>query len=115
MLAYTSVSTLQIYLPAGDKNTSLLMLTVYIRDTLNCMTKYEMQPIIVAPIREEINTLIDMLDNPTYDTIMYPIFRLEGGKDQNTVAQVITSLSFQLNQISEQNLKIAIASEYDRL
>lgn len=113
IVAYTNKSTLQIYLPVGDKHTSLFILIVYIRDTFNSFTKYEMKPVIVQPIHKEMNFLIDMLDNPTRDSMMFPLFNLLNSRNPNLVTQTINSLAFQLNQISEQNLEVAISSNND--
>src|SRR5690349_17492726 len=40
IIAFSAVSDIQLLLPAGDDNTSLVNMIVHIRDTLGCITEY---------------------------------------------------------------------------
>ena len=61
MLAFTIQSSLKIRLPAGHDNTSVLKLTIQIRDVLNCVTEFIMKSIVVTSDQIAINTLIDVI------------------------------------------------------
>jgi hypothetical protein len=112
MLAFTTLSTFQIRLPAGNDDTSLLMMTVHIRDMLDCVAEFDMEsPIVVADLTE-INTLIDVLQEPSKGATINPFVRLLASRNQNTVAQVITLLARELNKMNKQNIEIAISSKY---
>lgn len=110
MIAFTILPTLQIQLPAGNDNTSLLNLTVQIRDVLNCVREYYMEPIVVIPDKIAIDTLIDVLQNPKNGLASNSILQALASRNQNTVGQVVTSLSQEFNKRNKQNLEIAIAS-----
>jgi len=104
------MSIVQIQLPAGNDNTSLLNLTVQIRDVLNCVKEYYMEPIIVIPDQTAIDTFIDILQNPKNVLTNNPIIQALASGNQNTVGQVVISLSQEFNKRNKQNLENAVAS-----
>jgi hypothetical protein len=110
MLAFTILPTLQIQLPAGRDNTSSVNLTVQIRDVLNCVTEYYMEPIVVILDQTAIDTLIDILQNPENGSTSNPIIQALASGNQNTVGQVVTLLSQEFNKRNKQNLENAVAS-----
>jgi hypothetical protein len=110
MLGFSIMSTLEIQLPAGDDNTSSLNLTVHIRDTLNCVTVYNMEPIIVLPDQTAIDSLIDVIQNPNHGQTSHPLFQALASGNQNIVGQVVTALSQEFNKRNKQNLQTAVAS-----
>jgi hypothetical protein len=107
ILAFSAVSTFQVRFPAG---TPLLHLIISIRDTLNCIAEYNMSSISVVPDSAGIAELINNLQNPSNGITNNPIVQLLAGGNQNTVGQVITSLSQQFNQMNSQNVENAVSS-----
>jgi len=112
MLAFTIKSSLEIYLPAGDDNTSLLNLTVQIRDLLNCVKEYFMEPIVVTLDQKSIDTFSDIIKNPNNGNTNNPIVQALTSGNQNIVGATVTSLSQEFNKKNKQNLDNAIASMY---
>jgi hypothetical protein len=112
MLGFTTLSTFQIRLPAGNDNTSLLMLRVHIRDMLDCVAEFDLEsPVVVADLTA-INTLIDVLQEPSNGATNNSYVRLLASRNQNTVAQVITLLAREFSKMNKQNIETAIVSKY---
>jgi hypothetical protein len=84
MIAFSPVSTFEIHLPIGKLN-----LLVQIRDTLNGITNFSLPSID-----------IQMNFSQTYDSII----ELLSSGNQNTIGQIIISLSQQFNHINNQSL-----------
>jgi hypothetical protein len=112
MLAFTIQPSLQIYLPAGDDNTSLLNLTVQIRDLLNCVKDFFMDPIVVTLDQKSIDTFVDFIQNPNNGSTNNAIVQALTSGNQNIVGPKVTSLSQEFNKKNKQNLEKAIASMY---
>jgi hypothetical protein len=110
--ASTTMSVLQLRLPAGDNNTALVNLTVHVRDVLNCVTEFVMESVVVAPDLANINALIDLLQGPMNGNTTNPIFHALASRDQNTVGQVVTALSQEFNKRNKENVEVAVASKY---
>ena len=102
IIAFSSMSTFQVLLPAGDDQTAVLYLMVEIRDQLNCITQYNMSSITVWPDVVVISDLISNLQNP--------IAQLLASGDQNTVGQVLTIVSQQVNMMSTETVAKAVSS-----
>ncbi|CAF4358645.1 unnamed protein product, partial [Adineta steineri] len=100
IVAYSLVSTFQVRLPLGDDQTSLVHLTVYIRDTLDCITKFNLSSVTVISDSIGITNLINDIQNSPNQLTTNPISQLLASGNQNIVAQVITSLSQQFNKIN---------------
>jgi hypothetical protein len=111
MIAFTSVSNLQVRLPAGNNNSSLVNLIVHIRDTLNCFAEYNISSPIVVPDTAGINDLIANLKASTNVINSNPIVQLLVGGNQNTVGQVITSISQVFNQMNTESLQNTVSSK----
>jgi len=111
ILGFTTQSTFQLRLPAGDDNNSLLNMSVRVRDTLDCVTGYNVQTIMVMPDSTGIATLIDVVQQPGDEANSNPLVQLLASGNQNTVGQVLTSLSQVFATTSSQNVASAVASE----
>jgi len=111
MLGFTTQSSFQIRLPVGDDHTSLLNMSVLIRDMLNCVAQYNMQTVMVIPDSAGITTLIDAVQQPTNEANSNPLVQLLASGNQNTVGQVITSLSQVFNKMNSESVESAVASE----
>ncbi|CAF4543691.1 unnamed protein product [Rotaria socialis] len=108
MLAFTTLPTLKIRLPAGNGNTSLLVMMVHIRDMLDCMTEFYMEAPVVILDLTEINTLINVLQEPTKGATINPFVQLLGSGYQNTVGQIIILIAQELNKMNKQNIETAV-------
>jgi hypothetical protein len=113
MIAFSALSTFQVRLPAGDDSTSILHLNIYIRDDLECITEYNISSIFVTPDTVEINNLINAIQNSASEIATNPVGRLLASGNQNTVGQVITSLSQQFNKMNSESVDKAISSKLD--
>ncbi len=113
MVAFSSVSSFQVRLPAGDNQTSLLNIVIYVRDILDCITEVNMSSIIVEVNSNDINNLINVLQSSSSSNQINnnQFIQLLSSGNQNLVGQVITSLSQQFNQMSSQNIDNAVSSK----
>jgi hypothetical protein len=107
IIAFSSISAFQVLLPDGDDQTSLLHLTISIRDTLYCLTELNISSVNVIPDSAGISNLINSLQNSTNN----PIVQLLASGNQNTVGQVITSLSQAFNQMNSKSIDQAVSSK----
>ena len=112
MIGFSPVSTFQARLPAGDDQTFLLNIMVSIRDQLDCITEYNLSSITVRPDEEGIQNLISSFQSSTSDLNNNPIIQLLTSGNQNTVGQVITSVSQEFNKMNSESVDQAASSEY---
>jgi hypothetical protein len=111
ILGFTTESTFQLRLPAGDDNNSFLNISIHIRDKLNCITEYEMQTIVVLSDSTEITTLIDVVQQTGDEANSNSLVQLLASGNQNIVGQILTSLSQVFNTMTSENVESAITSE----
>jgi hypothetical protein len=111
MIAFTSVSNFQVRLPAGNDNSSLVNLIIYIRDTLDCFAEYNISSPSVVPDTTAINDLIDNLKGSASVINSNPIVQLLAGGNQNTIGQVIISISQVFNQMNIESLQNTVSSK----
>ena len=110
MLAFSSVSDFTIRLPSPNVNQTQLHLMVTIRDTLDCVVSVNLSMVVVSVDVSSINQLVGQLYKSTSALASNPLIRLLSSGNQNTVAQLITSISQYFNQIDDQNTADAISS-----
>ena len=94
MIAGSPISTFAVYLPSNDN----LQLLIYIRDAQDCLTKWNL-PVVIGEA-----------DPNAFDALLRPGSVLRSIPSQNRVGQLLISLSHQLNQLDEDNLRKAISS-----
>jgi len=111
ILGFTTQSSFQLRLPAGDDNNSLLNISVCIRDMLDCVTEYNMPTIMVLPDSTGITAFIDIVQQPSDEANSNPLVQLLASGNQNTVGQILTSLSQVFNKASSENVESAVAGE----
>jgi len=111
MIAFSPVSYFQVQLPAGNDQTSLLNLIIDIQDELDCITQYNLSSVTVTPDSAGINDLINNILSSSNAINNNPIVRLLASGNQNTVGQILTSLSQQFNQMNNQSLDKAISGK----
>jgi hypothetical protein len=102
---------MQVRLPAGDDTTSLLYIVAYIRDTFDGVTEYNVSSVTVVPDLEEINNLVNSLQESSSTITSNAIVQLLSGGNQNTIGQIISSISQQFNKMNSQTIATAAASE----
>jgi hypothetical protein len=110
MLAFTPESYSQLRMPAGDDNTSSLNLIAYVRDMLDCVAEFNMSSLTVVPDSAGIASFVDAVQNPGSEITNNPLVRLLFSGNQNTVGQVITSLSQEFNKMNSQSVANAVSS-----
>ncbi|UJR11342.1 hypothetical protein I4U23_015523 [Adineta vaga] len=110
ILGYSAVSTFQVRLPPGDNQTALVHLTVHIRDTLNCITEFDLSPVLVVSDMTTITNLINDIHSTSDRTMTNGINQLLTSENQNIVGQLITSLSFIFNQWHYQMIEKAVSN-----
>jgi hypothetical protein len=108
IVAFSSVSDIQVRLPSGSDNTSLLNIMIYIRDKLDSSAEYNISSITVVSDAQGIIQLINILQNPTNSPSSNSIIQLLAIENQNIVGQMITSLSQQLNKMNIESIENAI-------
>ncbi|CAF1071686.1 unnamed protein product [Adineta steineri] len=110
IIAFSSTSDFQVFLPAGDENTSLLYIIVHIRDTLDCVTEYNMSSIIVQTNSIDLIDFTNTLHNDTDSLMNNPFIQLLSSGNQNIVGQLITSFSQEFNKINTENIQNAVSN-----
>lgn len=103
------MSTFQVRLPSGNDQTSLLYLVAYIRDLLDCITEYNISTVTVVPDSAGTTDLINSIQSSSNRKTSNPIIQLLASGDQNTVGQVLTSLSQQFNNMNNENVDKAVS------
>lgn len=112
MIAFSSLSTFQVRLPVGNDQTSVLHWIIRIRDTLECVTESNISSIYVLPDSTGIKDLISDLQSTSSNTAttINPITQLLASGNQNTIGQVISSISQQFNTRNNESMNNAISS-----
>jgi hypothetical protein len=113
ILGFTTQSSFQLRLPAGDDKNSLLNMSVHIRDMIDCVTAYNLQTITVLPDSAGIAALMNVVQKPGNEANSNPLGQLLASGNQNTVGQILTSLSQVFNKLSNASMQSAVASEYN--
>ncbi|CAF4382868.1 unnamed protein product, partial [Adineta steineri] len=110
IIAFSPEDNFQVRLPAGDNETSLLNLVIYVRDLVGSVTQVNISSVNVITDLVVINDLIDKITNSSSTITNNAIVRLLSSGNQNVVGQMIISLSQELNQMSSENLDKAISN-----
>lgn len=108
ILAFSSVPTITLRLPAGNNNQSEVHIVAYIRDTMDGVTEFNISSVIVMPDFEQINNLVDSLQKSSTNN---SIIQALASGNQNVVGQVISSVSREFNRINNETVEKAIASK----
>jgi hypothetical protein len=111
ILSHTTKSSIKLRLPASIDQTSTLQIVVQIRDTFDSGTEVNLSSIIVLANSSAIKNLIDILQNSDNDLSNDPLIQLLSSDDQNTVGQIITSISQVFNEINDDTIKNAALSK----
>ncbi|CAF3980133.1 unnamed protein product [Rotaria sp. Silwood2] len=110
IIAFSPVSIFQVRLPAGDDQTSILNIVIYIRDILDCLTEMNMSSVSIVPDSTSITDLINNLQSSSNEIENNPIVQLLASGNQNIVGQIITSISQQFNKMNNESLDNAASN-----
>ncbi len=111
ILAFSSISTIQLRLPAGNDNLSLIHIVASVRDTLDCRAEFNVSSVMVVPDSEEITNFVDSLQQSGNQITNNPFAQILASGNQNIIGQVISSLSQEFNRINNQTVDDAVASK----
>ena len=98
MIAFSSLPSIEVRLPFGDNQ----VLLVEIRDELNCVTQYNLSSISV---QTDSQTMSNLLTSPNNS-----IVNLLSTGHQNTIGQLLTSVSQEFNRMSTENINRATSN-----
>jgi len=111
MLAFSSVPTIQVRLPAGNDQTTLLHIVAVIRDRLDCIAERNLSSVAVLSDSEGLANLVATFQNKKNTKINNPILQTLSSGNQNLIGQIITSVSLEFNKINNQTIESAISSK----
>ena len=94
-----------------DLNQTQLKLIVTVRDTLDCVVEVNLSMVVITVDTSSIRQLVEQLYNSTSTLTSDPLVRLLSSGNQNTVAQLITSMSQYFNQIDKLAVDDALSSK----
>ena len=98
-----------------DGNQTQLTLLVTIRDTADCVVSVNLSTVLVIVDVSSISQLVDQLSKSENTLTTNPLVRLLSSGNQNTVTQLITSLSHYFNRIDGQSVADAVSSRLNLL
>ena len=109
LISYSPASSIQTRLPVGDRDTSLLHLVVSIRDQLDCVAEVNISSVHIRADTIAINGLIEGMTSLSSQSTNNALVQLLSSGNQNTVGQVIASVSQQVNRMNSDNINRASA------
>ena len=112
IVAFSAVLTFNVRLPySEDENSSLVHLSVVVRDTLNYGAVFKMTPVTITQDTAAIDNLIETIQ-ASQDALTSNFFvALLSSGCQNIVTQIITTLSQEFNSRYEEILAKVISSK----
>jgi hypothetical protein len=108
MLAHTIESIIEFRLPASIDQISTFDILVHIRDKFDCVYEFHLPSVNILRDISTISNFIDALQKSNNNDT---IFELLTSGNQNTIGQIITSISQLLNEINNQTIELAILSK----
>jgi hypothetical protein len=112
MIGFTTETIFQARMSIGDLNSTMLHITVRVRDMLGTVTELDIQSISVVPNMIDISALISVAQstvNISSKTSKSLLRILYGGND-NDVCQCLISVSQILNNMAKNSLLLALKS-----
>ena len=114
ILAFSSVSDFTVLLSSPTISRTLLNLFVTIRDTLGCAISVNLSTVVLTVNVSSMSQLVDQLSHSKNTLTSDSLVRLLSSGNQNTVAQLVTSVSQYCNRIDEQSVDEALSSKRSR-
>ena len=112
MIAFSSLPTMSLRLPAGQTSASTLQLIVIIRDQQDCVMEVDLPTVVVRADSTETDQLLQSLQTSSSTPGNSPLVQILSSGNQNAVGQVLSSLSQQFNDINTQALQSAADREF---
>ncbi len=107
IIAFSPISTFQVRLPAGNA----LNLIIHIRDTLDCIAEFNLSSVSVLPDLLTMSEFIHNNNKSLNEMKNNPIIQLLASGNQNTVGQIMTSISQEFDKVNNQTTEKAISSK----
>jgi hypothetical protein len=101
ILAHTTNSIISLQLPGSIDPTTLFYTIVHIRDRFDCIREVHLSPVTILADISAIEHFVDILQYSNDD----PIWQVLISNDQNTVGQMITSISQIFTEINYQMIE----------
>ena len=111
LLAFSFVPTIELRLPPAMNNQSFVQIVGLIRDKLDCVKEFDIASLLVIPDSKTIIDLVDSSYNASDQLINNPLVSILTNGNQNTVSQVISSLSQIFNQVNDQIIDTAVSGQ----
>ena len=108
-------------MPIDDLNSSLIQLTVHVRDQYDCATDLDLSSVTIVPDLNNIVSFMTIIEsavvNSDFNNIMTSnsLMNILYGGNQNDICQILTSIGQVSNLLAQQNLQLAILSRFDFL
>jgi len=112
MLAHTIESTIQLHLPGSIDQISTLHIIAQIRDTFGCVTEFHLPSVTVLSDFLSLSKFIDSLQKSTNNSNNDTIFQLLTTGDQNTVGQIVSSITQVFHEMNDKIVKNAALSKF---
>ena len=113
IIGFSSYPKIEVRLPVGNGNQSLIHIIASIRDKRDCVKEFNLSSVIVTiGDSQELTNLIENIQNSNNEMNNNPFIRILSSGNQNQVDQIIRSLSQQFNQINSQSQQNAIESQF---
>ena len=121
LVAFSASPYLNVRLPAGEPNSTLIYLSVRVRDQYGCSSEFDILPVRITSDTTTIGMLINALQSTsshsdaTNQLSSNEIVQILSNGDENGVNQALVSLSRTLNAMSNDALEIALMGMFTAL
>ena len=111
IIAFSFLSEFQVRLSNGYDKTSSVNLFIEIRDRLDCVTEVNLTSVTIQSDSSILSQLINLFENSPTSLSTNSLVQLLSSENQNTVGQLLISISQQFNQISINAMNNAVSSK----
>ena len=111
IIAFSFISEFEVRLTNGNENTSFVNLFIHIRDRLDCLTEFNLTSVQVESDVSTISQLIYFFENSPTSLSTNSLIQLLSSENQNTIGQILTSISQQFNRININLMNNAVSSK----
>ena len=111
IIGFSFISQFDVRLSVENENISKINLIVEIRDRFDCITETNISSVTIQTDSSSLSQLINTFEDSSALLSDNSLVQLLSSGNQNTVGQILTSVSQQLNQINNKALEKAISSK----
>ena len=111
IIGFSFISQFDVRLSVENKNISKINLIVEIRDRFDCITETNISSITIRTDSSSLSQLINTFENSSELLPENSLVQLLSSGNQNTVAQILTSISEEINEMNNEALEKAISSK----